>query len=79
MISDNLILQESALNPAFLNEAPTQEQIDASPALQALQALKYEEDNPDGNYNEYLMFLSVNNTLKFIEGDIHSLVFLIKP
>lgn len=39
--------EELELNPAFLTKAPTQAQIDASPALQALQALKYEEDNPD--------------------------------
>ena len=31
-----------------MNETPTQADIDASPALQALQALKYEEDNPNG-------------------------------
>ena len=37
-----------------MNEAPTQEQIDASPALQALQALKYEDDNPDGNPDIFL-------------------------
>ena len=34
--------------PVFMNDAPTQEDIDSSPALQALQALKYEQDNPDG-------------------------------
>eukprot|EP00112_Aurelia_sp_Birch-Aquarium-sp1_P022659 Seg6473.2 transcript_id=Seg6473.2/GoldUCD/mRNA.D3Y31 product="Tetratricopeptide repeat protein 4" protein_id=Seg6473.2/GoldUCD/D3Y31 len=32
--------------PAFMNEAPTQEEIDASPALAALQALRYEETDP---------------------------------
>eukprot|EP00795_Rhopilema_esculentum_P004317 gene4317-20523_t len=46
--------------PAFINEAPTQEEIDASPALAALQALKYEETDPhecalahkeDGNHH----------------------------
>ena len=44
-----------------MNEAPTQEQIDASPALQALQALKYEDDNPDGNPD---IFLYENTQLK---------------
>ena len=36
------------LIPAFINDAPTQEDIDASPALQALQALKYEDEDPHG-------------------------------
>jgi len=52
--------EQLRLIPAFSKEAPTQEDIDASPALQALQALKYEHDNPhesalalkeDGNYH----------------------------
>ncbi|XP_066912842.1 tetratricopeptide repeat protein 4-like [Clytia hemisphaerica] len=52
--------EELLLNPAFMNEAPTQEQIDRSPALQALQKIKYDEENPeacalshkeDGNYH----------------------------
>ncbi|XP_065680101.1 tetratricopeptide repeat protein 4 isoform X1 [Hydra vulgaris] len=51
--------EQLRLIPAFSKEAPTQEDIDASPALQALQALKYECDDPeacavahkdDGNY-----------------------------
>lgn len=46
-------------HPAFMTEDPTQEQIDSNPYLQALQAIKYEKDDPkeyassmkdDGNY-----------------------------
>ncbi|CAH3159462.1 unnamed protein product [Porites evermanni] len=45
--------------PAFMTKTPTQEEIDSNPALAALQALKYEDDDPvakaeaykeDGNY-----------------------------
>ncbi|KAL9950832.1 hypothetical protein ACROYT_G043396 [Oculina patagonica] len=45
--------------PAFMTKAPTQEEIDNNPALAALQAIKYEDEDPvaraeahkeDGNY-----------------------------
>ena len=54
------IVDEAELIPAFMTGTPTQEQIDASPELQAMQALKYEQDDPheaalahkdDGNYH----------------------------
>merc|ERR1711962_306827 len=54
------IVEEAELIPAFMTGTPTQEQIDASPELQAMQALKYEQDDPheaalahkdDGNYH----------------------------
>ena len=34
--------------PAFMTKAPTQEEIDNNPALTALQALKYEDEDPVG-------------------------------
>lgn len=52
--------EEINSHPLFMKDAPTQEQIDASPALQALQDLKYETEDPhqyaislkeDGNYH----------------------------
>eukprot|EP00794_Sanderia_malayensis_P007794 gene7794-8640_t len=46
MTAEN-VEEECRKIPAFMNEAPTQEEIDASPALSALQALKYEETDPD--------------------------------
>jgi hypothetical protein len=34
--------------PVFMNSSPTQEEIDASPDLQALQALVHEDTTPAG-------------------------------
>ena len=50
--------------PAFINETPTQEEIDASPALAALQALKYEETDPHGKLLIFLFLPMVNLTVK---------------
>ena len=49
-VRTEFIFQEIKKIPAFLNNTPTQEEIDASPALSALQALKYEETDPDGKF-----------------------------
>ena len=49
--------QEITKIPAFLDRPPTQEEIDASPALSALQALKYEETDPRGNISYSLIKL----------------------
>ena len=40
--------QEFEKVPAFMTKTPTQEEIDSNPALAALQALKYEDDDPVG-------------------------------
>lgn len=57
--------------PAFTNKAPTQEDIDASPALQALQSLKYEDEDPAGLLKRYLgdftKFLAMHLPLIFQE------------
>lgn len=34
--------------PAFMTKAPTQEEIENNPALAALQAIKYEDEDPTG-------------------------------
>lgn len=56
-----IIQQEIVKTPAFLDRVPTQEEIDASPALSALQALKYEETDPTGFYNIIVIFRSFNS------------------
>ena len=40
--------QEFEKVPAFMTKTPTQEEIDSNPALAALQAIKYEDDDPVG-------------------------------
>jgi len=42
------VCQELEKVPAFMTKAPTQEEIDSNPALAALQALKYEDEDPVG-------------------------------
>ena len=41
-------MQEFEKVPAFMTTAPTQEEIDNNPALAALQAIKYEDEDPVG-------------------------------
>jgi len=58
--TDENIDEILATHPAFINKQPTQEEIDASPLLSAMQDLKY-NDPDDSNYDKAMAYKADGN------------------